>query len=205
MFFAAFPICYTSQRDWSSGVGALPFVGIIVGMVMASLFAKPENDHWRAVAAKSPGDFAPPEQRLRQTIYGSVLLPISLFWFAWTNGTNVHWIVSVLAGVPFGIATVFIFISIINYLVDAYVVYAASVLASNTVLRSFFGAAFPLFTTQMYENLGIHWASSVPAFLALACMPFPLLFYIYGATIRERCRYAKEAQAVLEMILGIKT
>ena len=50
----------------------------------------------------------------------------------------------------------------------------------------------------MYEDLGIHWASSLPAFLALACVPFPFLFYRYGAPIRAKCRYASEAAGVLQ-------
>lgn len=80
------------------------------------------------------------------------------------------------------------------------VIYAASALAANSVLRSLFGAIFPLFTTYMYEDLGIHWASSVPAFLALACVPFPFLFYKYGGAIRMRCKYAAEAAYALEMM-----
>ena len=68
-------------------------------------------------------------------------------------------------------------------LLDSYTIYAASVLAANSILRSLFGAAFPLFTTQMYDALGIHWPSSVPAFLALACTLFPFLFYKYGESI----------------------
>lgn len=52
----------------------------------------------------------------------------------------------------------------------------------------------------MYENLGIHWASSIPAFLALACVPFPFLFYKYGEAIRLKCKYAAVAAAVLEEI-----
>ena len=71
-------------------------------------------------------------------------------------------------------------------------------LAANSVLRSLFGAAFPLFTTYMYADLGIHWASSVPAFLAIACIPFPFLFYKYGETIRMKCEFAAEAASVLQ-------
>lgn len=78
------------------------------------------------------------------------------------------------------------------------VIFAASVLAANSVLRSLFGAAFPLFTTYMYADLGNHWASSIPAFLAVACIPFPFLFYKYGERIRMRCEYAAEAAHVLE-------
>ena len=50
----------------------------------------------------------------------------------------------------------------------------------------------------MYNNLGIHWASSIPGFLALACVPFPFLFYMYGEPIRLQCKYAAEAAAALE-------
>ncbi|KAI4132771.1 MAG: hypothetical protein LQ347_002454 [Umbilicaria vellea] len=89
-------------------------------------------------------------------------------------------------------------LSITNYLIDAYTIYAASVLAANSVLRSLFGAAFPLFTTQMYNRLGIHWASSIPAFLALTCVPFPFLFYRYGPPIRQRCKFAREAAEAMQ-------
>ena len=80
------------------------------------------------------------------------------------------------------------------------VVYAASVLAANSVLRSLFGTAFPLFTTRMYANLGNQWASSIPAFLVLGCLPFPFLFRKYGPQIRSKCKYASEAAMVLEMM-----
>jgi hypothetical protein len=89
-----------------------------------------------------------------------------------------------------------------NYLIDAYTIFAASVLAANSVLRSCFGAGFPLFTTYMYKNLGIHWASSIPAFLALACVPFPFLFYKYGSAIRVKCKFAGESEAFMERIRG---
>lgn len=127
-------------------------------------------------------------------------LPIGLFWFAWTNSPSIHWIVSVIATAPFGFGMVLVFLSVFNYLIDAYVIYAASVLAANSVLRSLFGTAFPLFTTYMFENLGIHWASTIPAFLALACVPFPFLFYRYGSEIRKRCKYAAEAERFLRDI-----
>jgi hypothetical protein len=97
---------------------------------------------------------------------------------------------------------VLLFLSTLNYLIDSYTIFAASVLAASSVLRSTFGAVFPLFTTQMYGNLGIHWASSIPAFLALACLPFPFLFYKYGESIRLRCKYAAEADRFMQQIRG---
>ena len=44
----------------------------------------------------------------------------------------------------------------------------------------------------MYERLGIHWGSSVWAFLAVACLLFPWIFYKYGPAIRRHCRYAAD-------------
>lgn len=54
----------------------------------------------------------------------------------------------------------------------------------------------------MYNRLGIHWASSTPAFLAIACLPFPFLFYKYGAAIRKKCKYAAQADAFMQRIRG---
>jgi hypothetical protein len=112
----------------------------------------------------------------------------------------VPWAASVVAAIPFGFGMVLIFLSIMNYLIDSYTIFAASVLAGNGIIRSVFGAAFPLFTSQMYNKLGIHWASSVPGFLAIACLPLPFLFYKYGKTIREKCTYAAQSEAFMERI-----
>jgi len=47
-----------------------------------------------------------------------------------------------------------------------------------------------LFTGQMYARLGYQWASSLLAFIALACCAIPFVFYFYGARIRKRSKYA---------------
>ena len=78
-------------------------------------------------------------------------------------------------------------------------VYVASALAANTVLRSFTATAFPLFTIQMYARHGDQWASSIPGFLVVGCLPFPFLFYKYGLQIRSKCRYAAGPGKMLEM------
>jgi len=204
MMFAAFPIVFQEQRGWSAGIGGLAFLGVAVGMLAAVIYTIPDNTRYQRAAEQYRKDGAtstPPEVRLPPSLIGAVCIPVGLFIFAWTNYSSIHWIVCIIATVPFGFGMVLVFLSIINYLIDSYTIYAASVLAANSVLRSLFGAAFPLFTTYMYKNLGIHWASSIPAFLALMCVPFPFLFYRYGSAIRKRCKYAAEAERVmLELI-----
>lgn len=202
MLFGAFPIVYQEYRGWNQGIGGLAFMGVMVGMLAAVAYvALYENGRYMRAADKA-GGFAAPEQRLYMTMLGSVFVPAGMIWFAWTNYPSIHWIVSILAGVPFGFGMVLVFLGVMNYLIDAYTIFAASVLAANSVLRSLFGAAFPLFTTQMYSNLGIHWASMVPAFLALACVPFPFLFFKYGPEIRKRCKFAAEADAYMKKMMA---
>jgi hypothetical protein len=198
MLFGAFPIVYQQGRGWSQGIGGLAFIGVAVGMIAAVIYSIWDNKRYNKAIDASESGIAAPEARLPPALVGSIAMPIGLFWFAWTNSPSIHWIVSIMAGAPFGFGMVLVFLSIMNYLIDAYLIYAASVLAANSVLRSLFGAAFPLFTSYMYADLGIHWASSIPAFLALACVPFPFLFYRYGAAIRQRCKFAAEAAAFLK-------
>ncbi|KAF4534232.1 MFS multidrug transporter [Lasiodiplodia theobromae] len=200
MLFGAYPIVYQIERGWTAGIAGLPFIGIAIGMVGSVVYTIVFDDKRYRRNVEEHDGYAPPEARLPPCLLGGLILPLGLFWFAWTNYPSLPWAASVAAGIPFGFSMVLIFLSVMNYLIDSYTIFAASVLAANSVLRSVFGAAFPLFTKQMYANLGIHWASTVPAFLALACLPFPFLFYKYGGPIRMKCKYAAEADAFMKSL-----
>lgn len=199
MLFAAYPIVFQEVRGWSQGIGGLAFVGVLVGMMIAFTYTLIDNLKYTKLAHQTTGRL-PPEMRLPIGIVGAIALPIGLFWFAWTNSPSIHWLCSVAAGAPFGFGMVLVFLGVMNYLVDSYTIFAASVLAANSALRSLFGAIFPLFTTYMYHNLGIHWATCIPAFLSVACIPFPIIFYVYGPRIRKRCTYSAEADAFMERL-----
>jgi len=64
-------------------------------------------------------------------------------------------------------------------------------LAANGILRYTLGAVFPLFTFQMYENLGVHWAGSLFAFLSILLLPIPWLLFKFGPSLRQRSRFVK--------------
>jgi MFS family permease len=192
MFLGAFPIVYQQMRGWNEGAGGLAFLGLAVGMLVGLIYSIADNNRYCKL-----GRGAPPEARMPPGIIGAISLPIGMFAFAWTNLPSIHWSASIILSAPFGFGTVLVFLSCLNYLLDAYTIYAASVLAAGAMLRAFFGAAFPLFTTQMFKNIGIHWASSIPAFLTLVCLPFPFVIYKYGAWLRMKCKYAKEAAILI--------
>jgi DHA1 family multidrug resistance protein-like MFS transporter len=80
---------------------------------------------------------------------------------------------------------------VFTYLSHAYPNYVAEVFASNDLVRSSFGAAFPLFANAMYSRLGIAWGSSLLGFLSIAFIPIPFVLYYYGETIRHKSKMAR--------------
>jgi hypothetical protein len=46
----------------------------------------------------------------------------------------------------------------------------------------------------MFVNLGDSWATSLLAFINLACAPIPFLFMRYGKVIRPHSHYAPSAR-----------
>ena len=81
-------------------------------------------------------------------------------------------------------------IAVANYLVDTYqAMAAASAMAANGLLRYALGAVFPLFTLQMYQRLGINWATSLLGFITIALLPIPWVLFRFGHGIRGRSKY----------------
>jgi hypothetical protein len=78
----------------------------------------------------------------------SLLLPAPrAYHHSRSSKESVHWIVPIIGTGFFGGGAFLLFMSVLNYLGDAYPDYAASVYAGNDLIRSAFGAGFPLFAT----------------------------------------------------------
>lgn len=192
MFFFAYPVVFVEGKGWTESMTGLMFIPIMVGVISATVFSPYVNIYYVKSAKKyvDRGETPPAELRLVPMMAGCWLVPIGLFIFAWTSYPHISWVGPCLAGLPCGVGFILIYNSANNYIVDSYLNYAASALAAKTFVRSVWGAAVPLFTIQMYHRLGYQWASSLIAFIALACCPIPIFFYIYGARIRARSKYA---------------
>ncbi|KAG0646315.1 Major facilitator superfamily multidrug transporter mdrA [Hyphodiscus hymeniophilus] len=189
MLFTIYPVVFQEKRGWNSGVGELPLIGQIVGAVLGALvnFAVSARDRRK----EERGYKRRPEDRLPLAMAGGVLFPIAMFWFAWSGEYNsVHWIVPTIAGVFLGTSILLIFVSYLNYLTDTYLMFAASALAANTVVRSAAGAAAPLFTQYMFDALGVGGGGSLIGGVAVLLAPIPFVFYRYGEPIRKRSKFA---------------
>ncbi|KAI0995680.1 hypothetical protein K3495_g12500 [Podosphaera aphanis] len=189
-FFASYNFVFLIVYHFDQRQIGFTFLGILVGFIFAvATFSIFDSTIYRREFNRAHGDPAP-EHRLYAAMVGSIMLPIGLFWFAWTPRISIHWIVPVMAGVPFGWGTLAIFISATAYLVDVYKASSsASAIAANGILRYTLGAAFPLFTIQLYTALGIQWAGSIFAFLSLVMMPVPWVFFWKGKLLRAKSSY----------------
>ncbi|KDQ59492.1 hypothetical protein JAAARDRAFT_153379 [Jaapia argillacea MUCL 33604] len=204
-FFAAFPIVFQQHRHFDPGNGGLAFLGVGLGTIIGTCMTPVQNRlYWRAMDRSETGR-APPEARLYMAMAAGFLIPIGLFWFAWTSQPSVHWIFPILAGVPFGTGVAQVMQGLTAYLMDAYHIYFASAIAATIVLRSIGACAFPLFSPAMFAALGDQWAISVFGFLALACTPMPLLFYRYGRFIRGKSRFAYKEKTGDPIGVGLKS
>ncbi|KAG4026133.1 hypothetical protein MFRU_044g00040 [Monilinia fructicola] len=189
MFFVAFPIIYQEGKGYSAGTTGLMFIPLALGVIGSALCAPLVNRNYMDQVRKYNGK-PPAEVRLIPMMASCWFIPIGLFIFAWTSYPHLHWIGPAIGGFPVGFGFIFLYNAANNYLVDSYQHQAASALAAKTFLRSFWGAATVLFTEQMYARLGYQWASSLLAFLALACCAIPFVFWTWGAKIRARSKYA---------------
>jgi hypothetical protein len=160
-FFAAFPIIFESPYPevkvyhFNTGESGLVFLAVGVGVLIGTaivvtidrLYYVPKTLRRRAQGNLEP---LPAEERLYAMMIASFLVPIGLFWFAWSAKEDVHWISPVLATIPFACGNYMIFANAMSYKLDAYGgLTAASASAANGLARYMLAAVFPLFIIQM--------------------------------------------------------
>ncbi|KAL3425439.1 Polyamine transporter 4-like protein 1 [Phlyctema vagabunda] len=188
--FVAFPYVFTVVYGFTPEQNGLPFIALIVGCFLGAVVAISCDIFIYQAHLKVPHAKVIPEKRLWAAIYGSFMVPIGLFWFGWSARPDVHWICPILSGMFISCGNVSIYGAVALYLIDAYEShYSASALAANGLLRYIVGACFPLFTIQMYERLGIDWASSLLGFISLLLLPIPWVLYKYGHQLRLKSHY----------------
>ncbi|KAI8980640.1 MFS general substrate transporter [Trametes punicea] len=95
-----------------------------------------------------------------------------------------------IAGLPMGFAIESLFMGLLTYTIDSYLFVAASALSALTIVRSFFGAGFPLLATQMYEKLNPRWATTLLGCIAVMMAPTPFVLRAYGRKLRKSNKFA---------------
>lgn len=175
----------------------LMFIPIMGGGVLAvTIYVLFWNKRYEAFVVQHAPNPVPAEKRMECGMVAAPLYAIAFFWFGWTSYSDISFASPMMAGGLLGLSICWIYVSVslhrlalgtlltfalqislFNYIIDTYLLFAASALAASTIVRSIFGAAFPLFATQMYVALNPRWASTLLGCVALLLTPIPFIFY----------------------------
>ncbi|KAI0010542.1 putative MFS transporter [Xylariaceae sp. FL0662B] len=185
LLFATFPVVFEETYGFSPGLSGLAYLGLGVGTLIGLFTFGMLSD--KLMHPKGDQTVSRPERRLLLAIFFSPLCTIGIFWYGWAAQERVHWIVPILGTAFIGPGSFLIMMPVQTYLVDVFGTRgAASALAANTIVRTLFGAFFPLVAPSLYDNLGLGWGNSLLGFICLAFIPIPLLFYKFGERLRKR-------------------
>ncbi|KND92532.1 putative transporter [Tolypocladium ophioglossoides CBS 100239] len=186
LIFTAMPGLFQHEYGFTTGQVGLSYLGLGSGSALGLLVSGVASDRMVESLRKKNGGVFKPEYRLPLMVIAGTAVPVGLFWFGWTAKTHQHWILPIIGSSFLGFGMTLAFMAISTYLVDAFGAFAASAVAASTVLRSLGGAVLPLAGGQMFADLGLGWGSSLLAFIALAMIPVPIIFFRCGERIRKK-------------------
>lgn len=190
MSFQAFPIIFQDLYGLSPGVTGLAYLPIFGGAcITIPIFWYWDDILLRAVARGAAWTKREEYRRLPLACLGGPLFVISLFWLGFSARSSTPFAVPMLAGIPFGMGFMLIFMALLNYLTDAYEIFAASANAAASCCRSLFAVVLPLATTHMFRRLGIAGACSLLGGLSALMCVIPFIFIWKGPSIRARSRF----------------
>lgn len=94
--FSSIPLVY-AQYGFSTGETGSVLICAILASVFGFFLGSWQDKMYTRDARRSVSGHAPPESRLYGACVGAVLVPVSLFWFAWAGRPHVHWIAPTVA------------------------------------------------------------------------------------------------------------
>lgn len=188
-FFEVFPLVFPVICGFNEGETGLAFVSCLIGS-MTALFSYFAYLHFYMIPDNIKNGLRAQEHRLVPAIFGSVLLPVGMFIFAWTARESVHWIVCLIGVALFVRGEFIVMQSLFIYLLMSYLQYAASLFAGNSVLRSPLAGGAVLFARPLFVNLGVARGVSLLAGISVAGIIGTIMIYFFGAKLRARFTFA---------------
>ncbi|KAI1775704.1 major facilitator superfamily domain-containing protein [Hypoxylon cercidicola] len=189
LLYTTIPTVFEETYGFDPSLTGLVYISLGFGNILGWLVVTLLSDKTVIALAQANDGVFVPEMRLTICITFGAFLPVTLFWYGWSTFYVTHWASPILSLVPYGFGIMGLFLSITTYLVDSYPTYAASAIAANIILRSIVGALLPLAGPPLYTSLGLGWGNSVLGFICIAMIPFPIIFYTFGARLRKSERF----------------
>ena len=185
-----FPLVFPPFYGFNLGETGLAFLACLMGVILALLcyFA---YLHFYMVPDNIKNGFREQEHRPVPAIFGSVLLTIGLFEFAWTSDSNIPWPVPLIGVAIFTMGHFFTMQSMFIYLPFSYPNYAASLFAGNSIWRSGLACGSVIFARPLFVNLGVHKGVTVLGGLSVVGIFGTIVLYVFGKKLRARSKFAQ--------------
>ncbi|KAI5865330.1 putative bicyclomycin resistance protein [Durotheca rogersii] len=190
LMFTSFAQLFKQYYGFSTKMLGVAFLGLGVGsFIGVAIFSATSDKTAKRLAAEADAradalgtekQGMKPEYRLPPLPFAVLCMAFGLLVYGWTAYYQMHWIVPILGTTFIGIGQLVLFLCIQMYLIDTFTVYAASAIASFTVVRSVAGAVLPLCGLQLYDTFGIGWGNTL---LAAVCLP---LVFVAVLMMRQR-------------------
>ncbi|KAJ8581146.1 MFS general substrate transporter [Rhizopogon salebrosus TDB-379] len=132
------------------------------------------------------------EARLYMACVAAIILPVSMFIYAWTALPNIHWIVPAIGLTAFMSGVLIIYQVAFLYLADCYGPYASSAQAGQSLARNIMAMILPLAISRMVATMTFRWAITTWATLAVVLAPVPWVLYFFGPKIRSRSKISRK-------------
>ncbi|KAG1848315.1 major facilitator superfamily domain-containing protein [Suillus subalutaceus] len=146
------------------------------------------------------------EARLYMACVAAIVLPVSMFIYAWTASPTIPWIVPLIALTAFMSGVFVIFQVSFLYLADCYGPYTSSAQAGQSLSRNFMALIFPLFTQQMFAGMTYKWGLTLWALISVAMAPIPWVIFFFGSKIRLHSKVSRKIlEAEQQQLDGEKT
>ncbi|TIA79135.1 hypothetical protein E3P98_03475 [Wallemia ichthyophaga] len=194
LLFESFPFVYGAPgHGFNKGIQGLMFLPLFIGgFIACTINILYFNPQYTKALEKTAPKLPDPEMRLYPGALGGIVFAIAFFWFGWTSYPSISFWSPLIATSLIGIGILFVFLSLFNYIIDTYLWSAGSALAANTVIRSAFGAGFPLFAAQMFERLNPRWASTLLGCIAILLSFIPFGLIKFGPKLRSMSKFAPD-------------
>ncbi|RDW94931.1 hypothetical protein BP5796_00694 [Coleophoma crateriformis] len=171
-------------------IGAdLTYLNFVVGVIVMFCFVPVQT--WFYSRDRKKHGTNRPEARFITSLVTVWLFPITLLWFAFTSDGSVSYWSPVVAGGVLGFADPLLWLSMLNYITDAYPNVAGSAIAAFLIPSFIMAAALCHLGLLMFANMSTTWAMATIGFISFTLCILIYVIYFFGARIRRNSKLAR--------------
>ncbi|KAK2021245.1 major facilitator superfamily transporter, partial [Colletotrichum zoysiae] len=166
--FSIYISIFNGVFQQSLDTAALNYLAFLCGNIVSVLVSSIISDRvYRGLKARLSGGVDKPILRLPITIGGVFVFAVGLIIIGWAAEQKISVLMADVGGALFAMGSFTAYQSLQVLMIDAFGVYATSILAAAAMGRSVASFSFPLAAPALFASLGFGWGHTLIALIAL--------------------------------------